>query len=442
MQKPADSSETKPPVGVEVAAKTAHEDRAPGIPGWWIVALIAGTGLYFLANVQRVAVPGAIFGTLQRELNASASSITWLGASFMYVYALSQLVIGFMVENFGGRRVIFYGALVFCVGAVLFSLSHGLPLLYASRMMVGLGASSLYLSLVQEARRIFQPKDFPVALSSVIFTGYAGGIVAGAPFVIAANGIGWRNLMLLLGLAAILGWLVFSLACGMKQVARGSKPRNPFRLRPYLEILRLPNNRSIYACTGLHFGIYYVLQTVVGKKYLEDFLGLTSENAAWVLSLMAILAALSGFVPVFLGKLIGGRIKIFIIGSGCMSTFVCCGLVLMTGFNVQTPAVAVFLCMLAVTASLSPIAIPLLYGTNEPSKAGLAVCLFNFSLYFFVALLGNAVGLLMNCFDSERGGPLHAYGKDAWLAIFSLLACLACVVLVLSVRLKENKVDR
>ncbi len=114
----------------------------------------------------------------------------------------------------------------------------------------------------------------------------------------------------------------------------------------------------------------------------------------------------------------------------------------MTGLNVQSPAVAVFLCMLAVTASLSPIAIPLLYGTNEPSKAGLAVCLFNFSLYFFVAIFGNAVGILLSCFESVQGGSLHAYGKDAWLAIFSLLACLACIVLVLSCRLKENQFHR
>lgn len=416
--------------------------HAVHIPFLWIIPLIAGTSLYFLANVQRVAIPGAIFGTLQSELNVSASWITWLGASFMYVYALNQLVIGFMVENYGGRRVILCGALVFCIGSILFPLSRNLPLLYFSRVLVGFGASSLYLSLVQEARRLFKEKHFPVALSSVIFTGYAGGILAGAPFVIGAEAIGWRNLLLLLGGFALAGWFIFTAACRTENVPELGRKKERFSLRPYFNLLRLPNNRKIYLCTGMHFGIYYVLQTVIGKKYLEDFLGLPSESAAWILSLMAILAAFSGFVPVLLGKLIGGRIKIFIIGSGCMSTFVCCGLALMTALNVKSPAVAVFLCMLAVTASLSPIAIPLLFVTNEPKEAGLAVCLFNFSLYFFVALFGNAVGILLGCFESDRLGSLHTYGEDAWLSIFSMLALLSIFVLATSCGLTESKSNK
>ena len=39
---------------------------------------------YFLANIQRTAVPGAIFDTLQGDLGANASKITMLGAVFCY----------------------------------------------------------------------------------------------------------------------------------------------------------------------------------------------------------------------------------------------------------------------------------------------------------------------------------------------------------------------
>ena len=47
--------------------------------------LICGTGLYFFANLQRVAIPGTVFDQLQGSLHASAPYITALGASFMYV---------------------------------------------------------------------------------------------------------------------------------------------------------------------------------------------------------------------------------------------------------------------------------------------------------------------------------------------------------------------
>ena len=407
---------------------------------WRIALLLAGTGLYFFANIQRVAIPGAIFNTLQGELNVSASWITGLGAAFMYVYALNQFVIGFLVERYGGRRVILFGSLVFCAGSILFPLSHSLFLLYLSRGLVGFGASALYLSLVQETRQAFRNGHFPFALSAVIFTGYAGGIMANAPFVIGAECIGWRNLLLVIASCSLLCWLLFAVACGMAGLPGATSGDERFcpSFRSCLDILRRPDNRIMCLCVGIHFGLYYVIQTVIGKKFLEDFLGLSSARAAWILSLMAVLAALSGFAFALLSKLLGGRERMFICMAGCLSTLVFLGLVIMTGLDIRNMAPAVCLCALATVASLSSIAIPVLYATNEPSQAGLAICLLNFSLYFFVALFGNAVGLLLNCFESEALGSSRIYSRTAWLAVFSALLFFAFVVMLFSFCLTQR----
>jgi len=404
---------------------------------WPLLLLIAGSGLYFIANVQRVAIPGAIFGTLQAELGASASQITWLGASFMYVYALNQITIGFLIVRYGGRRVILCGSLIFCAGITLFPLCHNLTLLYLSRILAGLGGSALYLSLIHEARRTFRGGHFSLAVSMVIFTGYAGGILSGAPFVIAANAMGWRSLLLALAVFALLCGLLFAAACGMDKSREKCGTPLPFSFRPFLEILHLRNNRNIFLCAGMHFGLYYVLQTVLGKKFLEDFLRLPQEKAGWILSLMAVLAAVSGFVPVVLSRWTGWRIRTFLIGAGSMSVFVCLGLTVMTGFCVRSPMVAVLLCMLPMTASLSPIVIPLLYRTNAPERSGLAVCLFNFSLFFFVALFGNAAGWLLNAFAPKSAAVLWIYGQEAWLAVFSVLLLFSLGVLIMAFRISE-----
>ena len=185
-----------------------------------------------------------------------------------------------------------------------------------------------------------------------------------------------------------------------------------------------------------------MIQTVIGKKYLEDFLGLPPEGAAWILSLMAVLAAISGFVPILFRRLTGGRIRVFITGAGAVSAFVCCGLTLMTGLGIKNPAAPVLLCLLSMTASLSPIAIPLLYGTNAPGRAGLAVCLFNFSLHFFVAVFSNAGGLVLGCFEPKYVGLTRVYGQDSWLAVFSMLSVFPFIVIWLSFRLaKDVKLD-
>ena len=80
---------------------------------FFLLLILCGTGLYFFANIQRVAVPGAIFDLLQSDLHLSAPGVTALGSVFMYVYALNQLLIGLFVSRYGGaaghsaRRVSF-----------------------------------------------------------------------------------------------------------------------------------------------------------------------------------------------------------------------------------------------------------------------------------------------------------------------------------------------
>ena len=89
-----------------------------------LILISIGVILYFFANVQRVAVPGAIFDLLQKDLNISAPYITSFGAFFMYIYAICQLFIGIMVDKYSGNRVIAVGSVFFFLGSLLFPLAR------------------------------------------------------------------------------------------------------------------------------------------------------------------------------------------------------------------------------------------------------------------------------------------------------------------------------
>ena len=52
--------------------------------GWVKFTLILlGALFYFIANFQRIAIPGAVFDVLQQELSVTAPYITAFGAIFM-----------------------------------------------------------------------------------------------------------------------------------------------------------------------------------------------------------------------------------------------------------------------------------------------------------------------------------------------------------------------
>ena len=87
-----------------------------------LLLIFLGAFFYFLANFHRIAIPGAIFDLLQQELKLSAPYITTFGAIFMYIYAFNQLVIGVMVDRFGGLRVMLTGGIILALGSLLFPL--------------------------------------------------------------------------------------------------------------------------------------------------------------------------------------------------------------------------------------------------------------------------------------------------------------------------------
>ena len=55
--------------------------------------------LYASSYFQRTAVPGTIFNQLQTDLNLNAFQIAAMGASFIYIYALSQTIVGMLADT-------------------------------------------------------------------------------------------------------------------------------------------------------------------------------------------------------------------------------------------------------------------------------------------------------------------------------------------------------
>lgn len=397
--------------------------------------LTCGTALYFFANVQRVAVPGSIFDLLQSELQVSAPFITALGSAFMYVYALNQLLIGLLVDRYHGARVIAIGAFFFCLGSVLFPFSHHLFMLYFSRAMIGLGASSIYLSLVNEVMRAFN-KNFTIILSVVIMMGYLGGIMANAPFVAGVGLLGWRMMLKLVALVSILFYLLFLVAEQVSPARSGLKI--PFRIQRYATLLKRRHNCDLFLFSGLNFGLYYVLQTVLGKKFLQDFCLMSTARAALVLSVMAITSACSGLISAVLSRLANNRRRIFVRLSALMCGMVFLVITTLVALEIRTPWIALPLCLLAFTASTSSITIPLLRETNDPESVGAAVSFMNFSFYISVALFGNVVGFLMNLFRPEPRNGLLIYSAHSYLAVFAFLLILSGLVVFHAWRLRET----
>lgn len=175
---------------------------------FWLCAVL----LYFIANLQKVVMPGAVFNELQEHFSATAGSITGVGAVFMYTYAVSQLIVGLLVDRFSGARVMAWGGLVLCGGSLLSAVAPSLWMLYVARFMVGFGSASIYLSITKETSRIY-PNSFAMMLGFVMVGGYLGGVAGNAPFIAGVQTMGWQQALLLVG---AVGTVIYAAYAGLK----------------------------------------------------------------------------------------------------------------------------------------------------------------------------------------------------------------------------------
>lgn len=389
----------------------------------FILILLASL-FYFIANFQRIAIPGAVFDVLQQELSVTAPYITAFGAIFMYIYAFNQLIIGVLVDRFGGLRVILAGSIILALGCILFPLTSNLPLMYLSRALIGFGSSTFYLSLIKELKNIFSDKNFGLAISVMLCIGYMGGIAANAPFVMMMKIANWREILLAVAGVVVLSIVVFLLILpkvSLPQINKSVKIRAlPFRL-----VLHKRHNRNLFSFACCNFGISYVIQTIIGKKFLEDFCVLSSAKAATVLSIMAIVAAAANIINASICKLCHNHRVMFLKGASVV-TFLCLLTVcILICFDIKTMFIAVIFCILAGNASLTSLLVPVLHLTNRKLVSTTAVSIMNFCFFMMVGILGTATGFLLNVFEPKKVGNVLVYGNNSYLLLFGVFLLLS-----------------
>lgn len=415
-----------------------------------IALVILGSILYFSANFQRVAVPGAIFDILQNDLNTTAQCVTNLGSYLMYTYAISQLIVGVLIARFGGFRIVSFGSILFFAGSLLFPFAHTLPLLYISRVLIGLGSATFYLGMINETRKIVSKKNFGVCLSIMLLIGYIGGIIASAPLVVFIKNLkwhlqilgqettAWREAFFIVAVLTIIISMVFIL---LKCIL----PKQPidktvhFDLELFKSTFKNKKNYSLYAFSCLNYGLYYVVQTVWGKKFLEDFFCIPEVTAAIFLSLMGGLYAIGGPILALASRNYFEKKTIFLKLSSINTLLVFSSILLITVLEIHSTSigylVGFFFCTISFCASLSPLLIALLHDYNGTRVANTSVSIMTAGFYFVVAILANLSGYFL---DKFTPAGMIKHSTDSYIAIFVLMTILAVISFINSFKIDES----
>lgn len=156
----------------------------------WSVAIIFFLYEYFLR-----VLPATAAKSIMESLHLSLEQFSVIGSGYYITYALMQVPVGILLDRFSVKKLITAACALCSVGIYLFALSEQFFVAFGARLMIGLGSSFGYVSLMVLALNWFPRKHFAFLNGLGLFLGCLGPVVAGAPIahLIEYAPGGWRE---------------------------------------------------------------------------------------------------------------------------------------------------------------------------------------------------------------------------------------------------------
>jgi sugar phosphate permease len=175
--------------------------------GWGLLA-----AAFFLVSLHRTAT-AVLSEELMRAFDTTGTSLGLLHASFFYLYAALQVPAGLLTDRYGARVIAAAGTALMSAGSLAFGLAPSYLVAFGGRLLVGLGASVLFVAVLRFCANWFRPAEFGTMTGVTFAVGILGGLAATTPLALAVAAVGWRATVAGLGafgVALAVGVVLFS----------------------------------------------------------------------------------------------------------------------------------------------------------------------------------------------------------------------------------------
>ena len=250
---------------------------------WTIVWLLF---FFMLINFVDKAVIGLAAVPIMKEVGLTPKEFGLVNSSFFFLFSISAIVTGFIVNRIQARWALLVMALVWALTQFPMIGSVGLGILMASRIALGAGEGPAYPVAIHAAYKWF-PDELRTLPTAVIAQGAAIGVVLAIPildYVIEEHSWHWAfGLLGIVGLVWVVAWAVLGKE-GAIAVTVAAESRQELNRVSYSRLLL---NGTTLSCFATGFGAYWGLSLLVGwfTPFLIQGLGFTQKGASWITTL-------------------------------------------------------------------------------------------------------------------------------------------------------------
>jgi len=398
---------------------------------------------YVVSFFQRFA-PAGVAPDLASAFATTASSLGGLAATYFYVYTLMQVPTGILVDTLGPRRILLIGGLVASFGSLLFGLATTLEMAFVGRMLVGLGVSVTFISMLKIIAVWFDESHFASVVGLGLLIGNLGSVLAGAPLSALAQTLGWRSVFVGIAvvslLAAVGSWLLVRDHPEDAGAVAGERPRFD-RTVILSALLTVVRNRATWPAMAINFGVsgsFFAFGGLWAMPFLTQGLGMTRSLAATHVSLYFASFALGCVIIGALSDRLGKRKPVLVVTT---NLYALSWLPWLAGIALPLAAsYALFALMGLLTASYA-LTWACAKEVNPPLLSGMSTSVTNIGGFLAGALLQPLFGWAM---DTHWAGGLSEAGVRVYtLADYQvgvlLLAATASIGAFAAWHIRETK---
>jgi sugar phosphate permease len=402
----------------------------------WTAFIVVGLA-YVLSFFHRFA-PAAISGDLQQTFQASGAELGGLAATYFYVYMIMQIPTGILVDTMGPRRVVAIGGLIAGVGSMMFGMADSLAAASVGRVLVGLGVSVTFISLLKLNASWFHDRHFATMTGATILMGNVGSLLAAAPLAWALGFVSWRTVFVAVGalsllLAALDWWLVRNKPsdAGLPSMRElDGKEAHPLHTGHWYEgLLIVLRNRATWPGLWVNMGIAGSLFAFAGLwavPFLRDVYGMDRAAATDHTTLLLAGFAIGAFFIGTLSDRMGKRKPLMIAGALIYSL---CWLPMLFGMSLASGLSYALFLLMGLCAPSFTLSWSCAKEVNPHALSGMATSVVNIGGFLGTAIMQPLVGWAIDRAHLDAGiAPLalsdYQYGIGILMG-FSLLGLVA-----------------
>jgi len=358
----------------------------------WLVWFVAAVFVLFQFFLQLSS--GEVIGGLMKSFALTALGGGVLASSYYYIYVLLQTPAGMLLDRYGPRGILSFGALFVCMGCLLFSASKTVFFALIGRVLMGGGAAFAFVGCLNIISIWFPVQRFALMAAIVETAGMIGAIIGNFWLANYIEKSGWRECMIFSGIfAGILSCCLVMVVrnAPRKKVSKNTMIRTSLRAG-FKKIIRNP----VVWLNGIYSGLMFSIVTVFIALWAIPFFEITRHvdlvKATLTASALYVGVAIGGPIIGWLDGKTHWRKRIIIFNAFCAS--ICLFLVIFgTQFSLMT--IGIFLFIAGMCASSYVLTFAIASNIATPDNRATCIGFTNMLCVAFAPILQPFIGFLI-----------------------------------------------